>query len=103
MAITIFDKLDKRVQEQEKIICPFCNAGYIHGLEYRQYVNCPICQGNGYKAEQAEKEIDDIMTMADTLSIEEIRSFVLKLGSGFYRSEMRTYLNIRIKEEYEDE
>lgn len=103
MAITIFDRLDKCVPEQENILCPFCNAGYTHAFEYRQCVKCPICQGNGYKAEQADQEVDNVLTMVDTLTTDEIRSYLLKLGSGFYRSELRVYLNKRISEENEDE
>ena len=92
----IFDQIaEKNVYEPALITCPFCNCTYVHTTEYRPLVKCSICKGNGYLAKQADMDVESTLTNLNRYSTEQINQFIKKLGSGFYRTELRTFLNKR--------
>jgi len=93
--MNIFDKIKERVQEPSTRLCPFCNCGYIHRTEVRILNKCPICKGRGDLAEDADEAVDAILTDLNKYSDDEILQFIMKLGAGFHRMELRTYLNKR--------
>lgn len=89
-----FDKIDKALQDQENIYCPFCNCGYVNEIEQRAFVRCPACDGKASLAIEATKVVESIDL--DKCSIDEIKYYISKLGPGFHRMEFRTYLNKRL-------
>ena len=91
-----FNKINKRILEQEIIICPFCNCGFVNKEEHRPLINCPACNGYAKFAIKADREVKTIQKNLDKYSIKQIEQFIKKLCGGLYRSEFRTHLNNRV-------
>ncbi len=90
--MSFFDKVQKRVSEQENIYCPFCNCGFVSKKEHRPFINCPACNGYAKLAVKAMKEVETVLKNLHEYPTEQIEEFVKKLCSGLHRSEFRTYL-----------
>jgi len=90
--MSVFEKVQRRVPEQESIYCPFCESGFVDATEHRPSINCPACNGYAERAAEATKEVEAIINRLDTFSTEDIKGFVHKLGTGLFRTEIRAYL-----------
>lgn len=85
-------RLKGRVFRNMWLYCPFCQSDYIATTEQRSHVKCPYCHGNGWEAETLRTQIDHFIDTIKDQSVEDIHVLILNLGSGYYRSELRSYL-----------
>ena len=97
--LRVFLKVPKNgvMKTQVVLFCPFCNAEYIHGLEVRESVTCPACNGQALLAAIATEEVEAVFDSLKNYTDEEIEALIRQLGAGHYRSEYKTYLRNRVE------
>lgn len=94
--MSIFDKVTERQEEQEEFFCPFCGAGYICVHEFRTYVICEACDGDGQKARDAEDEVRGALNALHysprSLATQElVEGYIRKLRPGHYQREYKIF------------
>lgn len=88
----IFNRVPKKVPNQNKYFCPFCESQYASVFEVRPFVECPACEGSGFLANIAFKEVDNLIENLDSYDLETVESWCRKLGCGIQRAEIRNYI-----------
>lgn len=101
--MSIFDKVTERQPEQDEFFCPFCGAGYVCTQEFRTFVICAACEGDGQKARDAETEVRGALNALfysprDVSTLTSAEGYIFKLGPGHYRNEYKIFRRKLVQE-----
>jgi hypothetical protein len=94
--MNVFSKVKECQEEQDEFFCPFCGAGYVCVHEFRTFVVCAACEGDGQKAREAQDDVRGVLnglfySPRTLLTRDLAEEYMRKLGPGHYRNEYKIF------------